>query len=67
MPAVAVPEPLGGPYTRPMGRTRSSRQCLQQAASGMRPAAGVPAVGDPAGAALAAAPKTRRTALRGHG
>ncbi|MFG2229915.1 hypothetical protein ACGFNX_07805 [Streptomyces sp. NPDC048723] len=50
-----------------MGRTRSSRQCLQQAASGMRPAAGVPTVVDPAGAALAVPPKTRRTALHGHG
>lgn len=59
--------PLGGPYTRPMGRTRSSRQCLQQAASGMRPAAGIPTVVDPADAALAAAPETRRTALHGHG
>ncbi|MFA7762647.1 hypothetical protein [Streptomyces sp. NRRL S-448] len=50
-----------------MGRTRSSRQCLQQAASGMRPAAGVPTVVDPTGAALAVPPKTRRTALHGHG
>ncbi|MFF7180023.1 hypothetical protein [Streptomyces sp. NPDC008121] len=50
-----------------MGRTRSSRQCLQQAASEMRPAAGVPTAVDPTGAALAAAPKTRRTALHGHG
>ncbi|MEU7293941.1 hypothetical protein AB0A76_12160 [Streptomyces exfoliatus] len=50
-----------------MGRTCSSRQCLQQAASEMRPAAGVPTVVDPTGAALAAAPKTRRTALHGHG
>ncbi|MDT9691063.1 hypothetical protein Q5762_22475 [Streptomyces sp. P9(2023)] len=50
-----------------MARTRSSRQCLQQAASGMRPAAGVPTVVDPARAALAAAPETRRTVLHGHG
>ncbi|MCJ0868590.1 hypothetical protein [Streptomyces sp. AP-93] len=50
-----------------MGRTRSSRQCLQQAASGMRPAAGVPTVVDPAGTAFAAVPETRRTALHGHG
>ncbi|MFJ3520363.1 MULTISPECIES: hypothetical protein [unclassified Streptomyces] len=50
-----------------MGRTRSSRQCLQQAAFGMRPAAGVAALADPAGTALAVAPKTRRTALHGHG
>ncbi|MFI1645490.1 hypothetical protein ACH4XT_00875 [Streptomyces avidinii] len=50
-----------------MGRTHSSRQCLQQAAFGMRPAAGVTTVVDPAGTALAAAPKTRRTALHGHG
>ncbi|MFD9008450.1 hypothetical protein [Streptomyces sp. NPDC059552] len=47
-----------------MGRTRSSRQCLQQAASGMRPAAGLTTVVDPA---LAVPPKTRRTALHGHG
>ncbi|WP_411109544.1 hypothetical protein [Streptomyces sp. c-19] len=47
-----------------MGRTCSSRQCLQQAASGMRPAAGVPTVVAPT---VAAAPKTRRTALHGHG
>lgn len=59
--------PSGGPYTRPMGRTRSSRQCLQQAAFGMRPAAGAATVVDPAGEALAVAPKTRRTALHGHG
>ncbi|WP_406059795.1 hypothetical protein OG462_21390 [Streptomyces sp. NBC_01077] len=50
-----------------MGRTRSSRQCLQQAASEMRPAAGVPTVVDPTDAALVAPPKTRRTALHGHG
>ncbi|MET9375987.1 hypothetical protein ACFYV5_14345 [Streptomyces sp. NPDC003035] len=50
-----------------MGRTRSSRQCLQQAAYKMRPAAGVPTVVGPTGAALATVPKTRRTALHGHG
>ncbi|MEY2229058.1 hypothetical protein [Streptomyces sp. BF23-19] len=50
-----------------MGRTRSSRQCLQQAAFGMRPAAGVATVVDPAREVLAVAPKTRRTALHGHG
>ncbi|MFF5778875.1 hypothetical protein ACFY7Y_18245 [Streptomyces virginiae] len=50
-----------------MGRTRSSRQCLQQAAIGMRPTAGTATVVDPADEALAVAPKTRRTALHGHG
>ncbi|MGR4880554.1 hypothetical protein ACIPUC_14125 [Streptomyces sp. LARHCF249] len=50
-----------------MGRTRSSRQGLQEASSGMRPAAGVPTVVDPAGTAFAAVPETRRTALHGHG
>ncbi|MCX5195640.1 hypothetical protein OOK31_17300 [Streptomyces sp. NBC_00249] len=50
-----------------MGRTRSSKQCLQQAAFGMCPAAGVPTVVDPADTACAAVPETRRTALHGHG
>ncbi|WP_404961981.1 hypothetical protein [Streptomyces sp. 147326] len=46
-----------------MGRTGSTRQCLQQAASGLRPAAVVPA----AAAADVEAPETRRVALHGHG
>ncbi|MFD3807702.1 hypothetical protein ACFWSF_22900 [Streptomyces sp. NPDC058611] len=50
-----------------MGDTRSSRQCLQQAALWTCPAAGVPTVVDPARAAFAAAPETRRVALHGHG
>ncbi|MFF1507158.1 hypothetical protein [Streptomyces sp. NPDC058326] len=51
-----------------MGRTRSSRHCLRQAASEMRPASGVPTAVDPTCAALAAVPTTRRTAaLHGHG
>ncbi|CAM5335222.1 hypothetical protein SAVIM40S_04143 [Streptomyces avidinii] len=33
----------------------------------MRPTAGVATLVDPAGTALAVAPKTRRTALHGHG
>ncbi|MFD3548772.1 hypothetical protein ACFWUW_24745 [Streptomyces sp. NPDC058655] len=49
-----------------MGRTRSSRQCLQQASSGTRPAVGVPTVVDPAGA-VSTAPEIRRTVLHGHG
>ncbi|MEU7606515.1 hypothetical protein AB0B78_35020 [Streptomyces sp. NPDC040724] len=46
-----------------MGRTGSTRQCPQRAASGLRPAAVAPA------AALAdvGAPETRRVALHGHG
>lgn len=50
------------PYTRAMGRMGSTRQCLQQAASGLRPAAV-----DPAPAADVEAPETRRVALHGHG
>ncbi|WP_405828119.1 hypothetical protein [Streptomyces sp. NBC_00105] len=42
-----------------MGRMGSSRQCLQQAVSGLRPAA--------AGPADVEAPETRRVALHGHG
>ncbi|MCB8901108.1 MULTISPECIES: hypothetical protein [unclassified Streptomyces] len=45
-----------------MGRTSSSRQCLWQASSGVRPA-----VVDPATAADVEAPPTRRIALHGHG
>ncbi|WP_327412153.1 hypothetical protein [Streptomyces sp. NBC_01233] len=45
-----------------MGRMGSTRQCLQQAASGLRPAAV-----DPAPAADVEAPETRRVALHGHG
>ncbi|MFD9405873.1 hypothetical protein ACFWBN_02450 [Streptomyces sp. NPDC059989] len=45
-----------------MGRTSSTGKCLQQAASGLRPAAV-----DPATAADVEAPETRRTALHGHG
>ncbi|MGW7436496.1 hypothetical protein [Streptomyces sp. NPDC054849] len=45
-----------------MGRTGSTRQCLQQAASVVRPAAVGPAL-----AADSEAPETRRIALHGHG
>ncbi|MFD3676936.1 hypothetical protein [Streptomyces sp. NPDC058613] len=50
-----------------MGHTRSSRQCLRRAAFVTCPAAGVATVVDPARAAFAAAPETRRVALHGHG
>ncbi|MFF3838156.1 hypothetical protein [Streptomyces sp. NPDC001930] len=45
-----------------MGRTSSTRQCLWQAASGVRSA-----IVDPAAAADVEAPPTRRIALHGHG
>ncbi|MFJ2933073.1 hypothetical protein ACIO8G_09890 [Streptomyces sp. NPDC087219] len=45
-----------------MGRTSSTRQCLWQAASGVRPA-----VVDPATSADVEAPPTLRIALHGHG
>ncbi|WP_405941004.1 hypothetical protein [Streptomyces sp. NBC_00207] len=45
-----------------MGRMGSSRQCLQQAVSGLRQAAA-----GPAAAADVEAPETRRVALHGHG
>ncbi|WP_405861290.1 hypothetical protein OG361_38750 [Streptomyces sp. NBC_00090] len=45
-----------------MGRTSSARQCLRQAASGVRPA-----VVDPATTADVGAPPSRRIALHGHG
>ncbi|MGW0392073.1 hypothetical protein ACWDYJ_14515 [Streptomyces sp. NPDC003042] len=45
-----------------MGRTSSTRQCLQKAASELRPA-----VVDPATAADVEPPRTRRIALHGHG
>ncbi|MFD3327526.1 hypothetical protein [Streptomyces sp. NPDC058701] len=50
-----------------MGDTRSSRQGLQQAAFGTCPSAGVTTVVDPARAAFAVVPETRRVALHGHG
>ncbi|MFD9030039.1 hypothetical protein ACFVZW_02560 [Streptomyces sp. NPDC059567] len=45
-----------------MGRIRSTRQCLRQAASGVRQA-----VVDPDTAADVESPRTRRIALHGHG
>ncbi|MCX5232442.1 hypothetical protein ABZY16_01125 [Streptomyces sp. NPDC006553] len=45
-----------------MGRTSSTRQCLWQAASGVRPAVVAPVT-----AADVEAPPTRRIALHGHG
>ncbi|WP_374772323.1 hypothetical protein OG756_03475 [Streptomyces sp. NBC_01310] len=45
-----------------MGHTGSTRQCLHQAASVVRPA-----VVQPALAADVEAPETRRIALHGHG
>ncbi|MDX3533142.1 hypothetical protein PV721_01920 [Streptomyces sp. MB09-01] len=45
-----------------MGRKGSTGHCLQQAASGLRPAAVAPAA-----ASDVEAPETRRVALHGHG
>ncbi|MGW0775403.1 hypothetical protein ACWD01_17545 [Streptomyces sp. NPDC002835] len=45
-----------------MGRTSSTRQCLRQAASEVRPD-----IAHPATAAGVEAPRTRRVALHGHG
>ncbi|MGW7355591.1 hypothetical protein ACWGI0_02620 [Streptomyces sp. NPDC054802] len=45
-----------------MGRTSSTRQCLRQAASEVRPA-----VVHPATAGGVEAPRPRRVALHGHG
>ncbi|WP_167536880.1 hypothetical protein [Streptomyces subrutilus] len=51
-----------------MGRTRSPRQCLHQAAPDARPAAGAATAVEPAAADRAAAkPDSRRVALHGHG